>query len=67
MADVARENQLVSPASAQALEGLTIMRDLALGAPDRITETDVEEFVTLSRALAYAIRTEPTGPRNKLV
>jgi hypothetical protein len=52
------ERRLVSQASAQALEGLTIMRELAIGAPQRLSSGDVEEFVTLAKALAYAIRTE---------
>lgn len=52
------DRRLVSQASAQALEGLTIMRELAVGAPQRLSSGDVEEFVTLAKALAYAIRTE---------
>ena len=53
---------LVSPPSAQALEGLSIMRDLAVSRPDRIGPKEAEEFVTLAKALSYAIRTERTNP-----
>lgn len=49
---------LVSRASAQSLEGLTIMRDLAIRGPDRLTEREAGDFVTLARAASYAIRTD---------
>lgn len=55
---VAVRSGLVSPASAQALEGLSIMRDLAAQDPSRLGEREVAEYVTLARALSYAIRTE---------
>jgi hypothetical protein len=52
------DERLVSRGTAQAIEGLTIMRDLALQAPERLSATDADEFTTLVKATSYAIRTE---------
>lgn len=49
---------LVSRGTAQAIEGLTIMRDLALQAPERLSATNADEFTTLVKATSYAIRTQ---------
>ncbi len=56
--EVAVQQSLVSSASAQSLEGLKIMRDLAVGAPERLSDKEASDFVTLARAASYAIKTE---------
>ncbi|MGE0881349.1 MAG: hypothetical protein AB7L13_24390 [Acidimicrobiia bacterium] len=53
---------LLGPANAQALEGLAIMRDLAVRSPHRVSAVEVADFVTLAKAVAYAIRTSRTDP-----
>ena len=54
---VARSRRLTQPSS-QALEGLAIMRALALQSPERVSKQEAHEFVTLVRATEYAVRTE---------
>lgn len=47
----------LSPANAQAVEGLQVLHDLALRSPGQVSSAEAEDFIVLARAAEYAVRT----------
>jgi hypothetical protein len=63
LARLAREQGLISAKSLQAVEGITVMRNLAAhGSAREITTEQAEEYLALVDAILYALRSGAPGP-----
>ncbi len=57
VAHLALERGLISPLTINAIEGIAVMRNLAIDGPRReITATQVDEYLALVESVLYAIR-----------
>lgn len=58
LARLAREKGLITAKSLQAIEGITVLRNLAAhGSAREITTEQAEEYLVLVDAIIYALRT----------
>jgi len=57
LAQLALHHGLITPLTVNAIEGIAVMRNLAIRGPRReITATQVDEYLTLVESVIYAIR-----------
>jgi hypothetical protein len=65
LAHRALERGLITPVTVNAIEGVTVMRNLAVHGPRReISVKQAEEYVTLVNAVLYAIRQNVRGAKD---
>lgn len=53
---------LISPPTADAIEGVAVMRNLAVHGRGRLTKQEADEFVALAQATEYAVRHDKARP-----